>query len=169
LKVLNIHSREYPVAPEKLGQLVDTLASSNDLLWPHRLWPRMKFDKPLTVSANGGHGPVRYFVEEFVPAKRVVFRFTGPKGFDGYHGYDVIELENNKTELRQTLELTTRGMAQISWPLLYRPLHDALIEDSLSFAELRLNLTPTISGWSWWVRFLRWAMSGGKSRPQRIA
>ena len=169
MKVLNIHSREYPVAPEKLGQLVDTLASSNDLLWPCRLWPRMKFDKPLSVSAIGGHGPVRYFVEEYVPAKRVVFRFTGPKGFDGYHGYDVIELEKNKTELRQTLEMTTRGLAQISWPLFYRPLHDALIEDSLSFAELRLNLTPTISGWSWWVRFLRWAMSGKKIRPQRIA
>ena len=169
MKVLNIHSREYPVAPEELGRLVDTLASANDLLWPHRLWPCMKFDKPLTVSARGGHGPIRYFVEEYVPGIRVVFRFTGPNGFDGYHGYDVIELEKNKTELRQTLEMYTRGMGQISWPLLYCPLHDALIEDSLSFAELRLNITPTVSGWSWWVKFLRWAMSGGKSSPQRIA
>ena len=169
MKVLNIHRREYPVAPEKLGRLVDTLASDKDLLWPHRLWPRMKFDKPLSVSANGGHGPIRYFVEEYVPAKRVVFRFTGPKGFDGYHGYEVVELDKNKTELRQTLEMKTHGSAQIFWPLLYRPLHDALIEDSLSFAELRLDISPTVSGWSWWVRFLRWAMSGGKSRPQRIA
>jgi len=168
MKVINIHSREYPLGSDELGQLVDTLASKNDLLWPHRLWPRMKFDKPLSVSTRGGHGPIRYFVEEYVTGKRVVFRFTAPNGFDGYHGYDVIELEKNKTELRETLEMNTRGLAQISWPLFFRPLHDALIEDSLSYAELRLDLTPTVSSWSWWVKFLRWAMSGGKSRPQRI-
>ena len=169
MKVLNIHSREYPVAPEKLGSLIDTLASPNDLLWPHRLWPRMKFDKSLSVSARGGHGPIRYFVEEYAPGKRVVFRFTGPRGFDGFHGYDVIELEKNKTELRQTLEMKTHGSAQLLWPLIYRPLHDALIEDSLSFAELRLQLNPTEASWSWWVKLLRWVMSGGKSRPRRIA
>ena len=65
MKVVNIHSREYPVASAEVGRLVDTLSSENDLLWPHQLWPRMKFDKPLAVSANGGHGPIRYFVEEY--------------------------------------------------------------------------------------------------------
>ncbi len=169
MKVINIHSREYLVASIEVGRLVDTLSSENDLLWPHQLWPRMKFDKPLSVSANGGHGPIRYFVEEYMPGKRIVFRFTSPNGFDGFHGYDVFELENNKTELRETLKMKTHGMAQLSWPLIFRPLHDALIEDSLSFAELRLNLTPTVSEWSWRVKFLRWVISGGKSRPQKIA
>ena len=69
MKVVNIHSREYPVTSSEVGRLIDTLSSENDLLWPHRLWPRMKFDKPLTVSAKGGHGPIRYFVEEYVPGK----------------------------------------------------------------------------------------------------
>lgn len=87
MEVVNIHSREYPVASGEVGRLVDTLSSENDLLWP----------------------------------------------------------------------------------LIFRPLHDALIEDSLCFAELRLNLTPTVSEWSWWVKFLRWAISGRKSRPQKIA
>ena len=169
MKVINIHSREYPVTSAEVGRLVDTLSSENDLLWPHQLWPRMKFDKPLSLSAKGGHGPIRYFVEEYVPGKRVVFRFMGPSGFDGYHGYDVFELEKDKTELRETLKMNTHGMAQLSWPLIFRPLHDALIEDSLCFAELRLNLTPTVSEWSWWVKFLRWAIAGGKSRPQKIA
>ena len=82
-------------------------------------------DKPLTVSANGGHGPIRYLVEEYLPGKRVVFRFTGPNGFDGYHGYDVFKLEKDKTELRETLKMNTHGMAQLSWPLIFRPLHDA--------------------------------------------
>jgi hypothetical protein len=134
MKVINIHSREYPVSSAEVGRLVDTLSSENDLLRP-----RMKFDKPLAVSANGGHGPIRYFVEEYVPGKRVVFRFTGPKGFNGYHGYDVFELEKDKTELRETLKMNTHGMAQISWPLIFRPLHDALIEDS--FASLNCGLT----------------------------
>ena len=169
MKVVNIHSREYRVASSEVCCLIDTLSSENDLLWPHRLWPRMKFDKSLAVSAKGGHGPIRYFVEEYMPGKRVVFRFTVPNGFDGYHGYDVFELEKNKTELRETLMMKTHGMAQLLWPLIFRPLHDALIEDSLSFAELRLNLTPTVLEWSWWVKFLRWAISGGKSRPQKIA
>ncbi|MCP4369826.1 MAG: SRPBCC family protein [Deltaproteobacteria bacterium] len=169
MKVINIHSREYPVTSAEVGRLIDTLSSENDLLWPYQLWPRMKFDKPLSVSAKGGHGPIRYFVEEYVPGKRIVFRFTGPDGFDGYHGYDVFELGKDKTELRETLKMNTYGIARLSWPLIFRPLHDALIEDSLCFAELRLNLTPTVPDWSWWVKFLRWAISGGKSRPQKIA
>ena len=149
MKVINIHSRVYPVASAEVGRLVDALSSENDLLWPHQLWPRMKFDKPLSVSAKGGHGPIRYFVEEYVPGKRAVFRFTGPNGFDGYHGYDVFELQKDKTELRQTLKMNTHGLAQLLWPLIFRPLHDALIEDSLCLAELRLNLTPTVSEWTW--------------------
>jgi len=169
MEVINIHSRTYPVSPDKVGELVDTLSSENDLLWPYKLWPRMKFDKPLTVTANGGHGPIRYFVEEYMAGKRIVFRFTGPNGFNGYHGYDVVEIENSKTELRETLKMKTYGMAQLSWPLIFCPLHDALIEDSLSFAELQLNLTPTVSEWSWWVKLLRWIISGGKSRAQEIA
>lgn len=169
MKVVNIHRREYPVASTEVGRLVDTLSSNQDLLWPYKIWPRMKFDKPLSVSADGGHGPIRYFVEEYVPGKRVVFRFTGPIGFVGFHGYDVFELGKNKTELRETLKMNTHGIAQFSWPLIFRPLHDALIEDSLSFAELRLNLRPTVSKWSCWVKFLRWGMSGGKSSPQKIA
>jgi len=56
MKVINIHSREYPVTSAEVGRLVDTLSSENDLLWPHHFWPRMKFDRPLSVSANGGHG-----------------------------------------------------------------------------------------------------------------
>jgi hypothetical protein len=169
MKILNIHSREYPVASAEVGRLVDTLSSNNDLLWPHQLWPRMTFDRPLSVSANGGHGPIRYIVEEYIPGKRVVFRFTAPNGFDGYHGFDVYELESDRTELRQTLKMSTHGMARLSWPLIFGPLHDALVEDSLSFAELHLNHTPTVLEWSWWVKFLRYAISGGKSRLQRIS
>ena len=161
MKVVNIHSREFPVSSTEVGRLLDSLSSKNDLLWPHQLWPRMKFDKPLAVSAKGGHGPIRYFVEEYVPGIRIVFRFTGPKGFNGLHRYDVSDLENGKTELRHTLEMNTHGPAMISWPLIFRPLHDALIEDSLSFAELHLGLEPVVKEWSLYVRSLRRVLSSG--------
>ena len=98
MKVINIHSREYPVSSKEVGLLLDSLSSKNDLLWPHHLWPRMKFDKPLSVNATGGHGPIRYYVKKYEPGKLVQFHFTGPSGFDGYHGYEVIEKENRKTE-----------------------------------------------------------------------
>jgi len=169
MEIINIHSRTYQVPSKDVGHLVDTLSSKNDLLWPHRIWPKMKFDKPLSVSANGGHGPIRYFVEEYSPGKHVKFRFTGPSGFDGYHGYEVIELEANKTELRETLKMNAHGLACFTWPLIFRPLHDALIEDSLSFAELHLNLAPEVFRWSVWVRLLRCIISRGKSRAQTIA
>ncbi len=31
--------------------------------------------------------------------------------------------------------MSTHGLAVLSWPLVYRPMHDALIEDSLATAE----------------------------------
>ncbi len=169
MHIINIHARSFPCPPDMLGRLLDSLASSDDQLWPHSLWPRMRFDKPLSVSASGGHGPIRYVVDAHEPGRHVLFRFTGPKGFDGFHGYDVIDLEEGRVELRQTLEMHTHGRALVSWPLLYAPLHDALIEDSLSFAQLHLGLEPDIQPWSLRVRLLRWLISGGKGRAQRIA
>ena len=157
MKVLNIHSREYPVSSKEVGLLMDSLSSKNDLLWPHHVWPRMKFDKPLSVNAAGGHGPIRYYVEKYEPGKLVQFHFTGPNGFNGYHGYDVIEKENGKTEF-----------AVLSWPLIFRPLHDALIEDSLTCAEVRLGLESRISNWSVWVKLLRWIITGGNARSQKF-
>ncbi len=168
MQILNIHSREYPVPVSELGLLLDSLASKNDLLWPRHLWPKMKFDKPLSAGAIGGHGPIRYFVEEYEAGKRVKFQFTGPSGFSGYHGYEVIPKGDGKTELKETLAMNTRGVALLSWPLLFAPLHDALIEDSLTCAELGLGLEPQISIWSWRVRLLRWIFSAGKSPAQRF-
>jgi len=168
MKVINIHSREYEASAREVGLLLDTLSSRNDLLWPHHVWPRMKFDKPLAVGAAGGHGPIRYNVEKYEPGKLVQFRFTGPSGFDGFHGYEILENEDGRTGLRQTLKMQTHGLAVLSWPLMYRPLHDALIEDSLTCAEVRLGLEPKNSPWSAWVKILRWIVSGGKAGPQKL-
>lgn len=166
MRVLNIHERELQANPAEVGALIDSLASSEDALWPKDTWPRMEFDRPLQVKATGGHGPVRYFVEEYKPGQCVRFRFTGPKGFNGYHGYEVLAQTNEATLLRHTLKMTTHSRAIFSWPLAFRPMHDALLEDSLAVAQASLGLTPHMKPWSYWVCFLRWVVSGGKARVQ---
>jgi len=165
LKVLNIHERKLNADIKLVGELIDSLSSKKDRLWPNQLWPRMEFDRPLEVGATGGHGPIRYFVEEYVPGQSIKFRFTGPKGFDGYHKYDVLQ-DGNSVILRHTLEMETRGPALLTWPLVFCPMHDALLEDSLAVAQISLGLSLIIQPWSLWVKFLRWAMSGGKMDPQ---
>jgi hypothetical protein len=116
MNVLNIHEREFSVSPGRVGALIDSLSSREDTLWPKQAWPLMEFDRILSVGAVGGHGPIRYFVEAYVPGKSIRFRFTGPRGFNGYHGYEVLELTPQSCVLRHTLGMTTRGLAIISWP-----------------------------------------------------
>ena len=50
MKVLNIHERELEANHERVGALIDSLSSEDDRLWPNHSWPRMKFDRPLTLG-----------------------------------------------------------------------------------------------------------------------
>ena len=159
MKVLNVHERELRATRDEVGALIDSLASPADALWPNVAWPRMKFDRPLGVGATGGHGPIRYVVETYAPGWSVTFRFTGPPGFDEFHGYEVVAVSASTVLLRHTLQMTTHRLAVLSWPLVFPPLHDALIEDSLATAEASLGQPPKVQSWSRWVRFLRWAVS----------
>lgn len=61
-----------------------------------------------SVGARGGHGPSRYVVAAYVPGQSIRFRFTGPKGFDGYRGYEIAETLDALV-LRHTLQMATRG------------------------------------------------------------
>jgi hypothetical protein len=168
LRVSNVHQRRIPRSPAEVGRLIGSLASDRDALWPRGLWPAMRFDRPLGVGADGGHGPIRYSVVEYDPGRYIRFRFSAPRGFNGHHRLEAIP-EGNGTLLRHTIEMNAKGWALVTWPLFVRPLHNALIEDAFAITEISLGLTPTIVPWSPWVRFLRWAMTGGKARPQRFA
>jgi hypothetical protein len=163
MEILNIHERVFEADPVKVGALIDSLSSGEDRLWPHHVWPRMAFDRPLGVGAKGGHGPIRYVVQEYTPGRSIRFRFTGPKGFEGYHGYEILSGPGQSVVLRHTLKMDAHGPALVSWPLVYRPLHDALLEDSLATAQVSLGLSPRIQPWSLRVKVLRWLVSGGRS------
>jgi hypothetical protein len=41
--------------------------------------------------------------------------------------------------MRHTLEGETTGTMRLAWPLVWRPMHDALIEDALDTAEASLS------------------------------
>jgi len=128
----------------------------------------MKFDRNLGVGAVGGHGPIRYYVEAYEPGKSVRFRFTGPRGFNGHHGYEILGLRPQGCILRHTLEMIAHGPAVVSWPLVFCPLHDALIEDSLALAQASLGERPEVRAWSLWVKALRWVVSRGVSPAQAM-
>lgn len=127
----------------------------------------MRFDRPLAVGAHGGHGPIRYTVEAYTPGCSILFRFTGPAGFDGHHGFELIPRDTHGV-LRHTVRMRLHGRARLSWPLLYRPLHDALLEDALAAAQHALGLQPDITPWSVRVRLLRWLVTGGKAPAQGL-
>jgi carbon monoxide dehydrogenase subunit G len=107
----------------------------------------MRFDRPLQVGAVGGHGPIRYSVVAYEPGRRVEFKFTGPRGFNGGHSFEVQEREQG-SKLTHTLEMNATGITAITWPLIFQHLHDALVEDGLSRAQRYLNEEPLPVSWS---------------------
>lgn len=159
MAVVNVHERVLEGSITEIGKLIDGLASADDKLWPHDRWHPMKFDRPLSVGAVGGHGPIRYTVTSYEPGARIQFRFTGPTGFIGSHRFEAEALAGGMTRLRHVIEMRLQGMARLTWPLAIRPLHDALIEDAFDRAELYTGGQPAKRSWSPWVKFLRWAMS----------
>lgn len=159
--VRNVHQRfvETSLTAAAVGSLlIDNLAGQKDALWPRDVWPPVRFDRPLAAGAAGGHGPVRYFVEAYAPGRSIIFRFTAPRGFVGTHGFDVKETAPQVVRVRHTLLMRVEGPARLSWPLAFRWLHDALIEDALDRAEASAA-SPAVKRrqrqWSVWVRVLR--------------
>lgn len=158
MHVRNVHRRTIG-SPEELGALLDGLASDTDQLWPGDRWPRMRLNGPLAVGARGGHGPIRYRVESYEPSKRVRFRFQRPTGFAGVHEFSVVAHGDDDAELVHVLEARMSGAARLSWPLVFGPLHDALLEDALDNAEQEITgHLRRPARWSSYVKTLRWAL-----------
>ncbi|MER6346441.1 SRPBCC family protein [Streptomyces sp. NPDC001595] len=138
MAVLNVHERELPASEGAVGALIDSLGGAQDRLWPPD-WPPVRFDGPLAVGVSGGHGPVRYVVSHYVPGRWARFRFTGPRGFEGFHEFSVERLGDDRTVLRNTLVLRPTGVRWLAWLLFFRPLHDAAFRHSLDCAERALT------------------------------
>ncbi|MCC6652238.1 MAG: SRPBCC family protein [Candidatus Eisenbacteria bacterium] len=160
MRVLNVHRRVLAASPADVGRLLESLATTDDLLWPSDSWPRLKLDRGLEPGSRGGHGPIRYEVIAHEVGRKVEFRFTAPAGFHGTHALEVLPQTTGGSELVHTIAMDARGPALITWPLVFRPLHDALLEDLLDRAAA---LTGTVGEWAEWpieVRVLRLLLGG---------
>lgn len=164
--IVNIHERVIPASVDLVGRMIDTLASTGDMVWPHERWPALQLDRPLQVGAAGGHGPIRYRVESYEPGRKIRFRFLSPEGFVGTHGFDVEDAGGRVSKLRHVIEMRTVGIAFLNWSLIIRPLHDALLEDALDKVEGAFRDVGPPRVWSRRVVFLRWLVrkSGGNRR-----
>ena len=158
MDIVNVHERTFLVGPDEIERLLGSLAGVNDAVWPRRWWPAMKLAPGLAVDARGGHGPIAYAVESLDP-RRVVFRFSRMRGLGrglvGHHAFE-IRIEANGVVVRHVIEARAIGWMRVKWPLLIRPLHDALIEDALDNIGAAVGAPSTRPArWSLWVRVLR--------------
>lgn len=154
MPTLNIHSRDLPVPCDAAGALIDALATHDDRMWPSGQWPPIRLDRPLGVGAVGGHGPIRYVVVDHQPGRWARFRFTRPRGFDGFHEFTVEPVDATHVRLTHLTAMRPRRSARLSWPLVYRPLHDALLEDALDNATYALTGKAHRTRWSMQARLL---------------
>jgi len=155
LKTINIHKRTISQSIGVISDILNTLSSNDDKLWPKEKWPPMIFRKGLTVGAIGGHGPIKYAINTYIPGSSIEFTFVKPDGFKGVHRFEVSEIENNKTELKHTIDMMLSGKGILTWHIAIRWLHDALIEDCFDKVENQFSTNKKETKWNLWVVFLR--------------
>lgn len=133
--IVNVHERELPTAADAVGRLLDRIGSVNDPLWPAPTWLPMRFDRPLDVGADGGHGAVHYRVIRYEPGRVVEFAFDPATGLDGSHVLEVEPRGTDRCVLRHRLVGRPTGAMRLLWPLVVRACHDAVLEHLLDNAE----------------------------------
>lgn len=157
--VRNVHQRLIPVAAQRLASLVDRPEDA----WPAPQWPALVLDRPVSVGARGGHGPIRYHVTAHEPGRRVAFTFDPGMGLVGTHTFTVEPAGPEAALVRHVLEGEVAGFARLRWSLVVRWLHDAVLEDLFDRAEAAVGTGPARPArWSPWVRVLRRAMPGAR-------
>lgn len=161
MKVRNVHQREMRGSMQQLGEIIKTYGSSNDRMYPFERWPKMQLegpDGPPLVGRIGNRGAARFVMTLYENGERVRYswKFLKPAGFDGHHHGEAEEVGNGKLLFRSVIDMNTRGLkATLLWLFVMRPLHDAVVEDSLDKVERELGSSPTVHKWSTWVKFLR--------------
>jgi hypothetical protein len=139
----NTHERLLPVPAAEVGRLLDRIGRPGDPLWPSPTWIPMRLDRPLTVGATGGHGPVRYHVSAYRPGRLVEFTFDPRIGLTGTHTFEVIAHGDDACLLRHRLVATPDARMRLLWPALVGACHDTVLEHLLDNAEHAVTGTVT--------------------------
>ena len=155
MKVINIHKRIIQQPKEKISKIFNSLSTNNDQLWPKENWPPMIFKKGLIEGATGGHKPIKYVISKYIPGNLIEFKFLAPEGFAGIHKFEITEIEEDKTELKHTIDMTISGKGIFTWYFAFKWLHDALLEDCLDKAENHFLTEKKKTKWNSWVLLLR--------------
>ncbi len=155
MKVTNIHKRIINQSKDQISQILDSLSSKDDKLWPKKQWPPMIFKKGLSEGAIGGHGPIKYSILKYIPGNNIEFKFMKPDGFNGIHKFEITEINSNQTELQHTIEMSLSVKGIVTWYLAIKWLHDALLEDCLDKVENYFLQEPKSTNWNLWVCILR--------------
>lgn len=158
MKVENIHKRIINQSKSEVAVLLKTLSAKDDKVWPNKYWPAMRFKDGLKVGAKGGHGIIRYSVEEYILGELVVFKFLKPKGFNGIHKFEIQEIDTNTIEVKHSIIMKTEGLATLQWVFIIRWLHDALIENAFDTIENNFLDVKTFTKCNVWVRIWRYIL-----------
>ncbi len=155
MQVINIHKRTIHQSKEKVSQVLKTLASENDLVWPYESWPAMKFKDGLKIGSRGGHGLVRYTIVELIDDEHIKFKFSKPEGFNGTHELRIKAINSTSTEILHEIKAKTSFKASLFWIFVIRWLHDALIEDAFDKVENYFDTNQKKTEYNIWVKILR--------------
>ncbi len=151
MPAVSVHERVLPAPADEVGALIDR----PERMWPDR-WPPMRLGSPIRVGEESRRGFLCEEVIDYRPGERLAFRVTSPEQLHGKHRFEVEPAGERQTVLRHVLDVAPDGAGRLLWPLVVRPLHDALLEDILDRAETAVGGSPAPRGWSRQVRLLRW-------------
>ena len=161
----NVHERHVKASAERVGAVLETLATDHDQLWPGATWTPMVLDRGLEPGSRGGHGGMRYSDTAHEAGRLVEFAFDRTTGIDGTHALTVVDRGDGTSLMRHVLEGRAHVAMVLLWPLAVRWAHDALVEDAFDLAEAALSVGPTVPAqWSPWVRLLRKALPAATDR-----
>ena len=158
MNVVNIHQRIINQPKFEVAKLLKTLSTKDDKVWPNKNWPAMRFINGIKVGAKGGHGIIRYSVEEYILGDLVVFKFLKPKGFNGIHKLEIQEIDTITSEVKHSIIMKTEGLASLQWVFIIRWLHDALIENAFDTIENNFLEVEKFTKWSLWVHIWRYIL-----------
>jgi hypothetical protein len=167
MRITNVHERRIAVPADRIGELLNTLASDNDMFWPHENWPAVKFDRPLQVGATGGHGTGPYTITSYSPGRHIRFDFVGG-GRHGFHEFEIRPLAGGGSLLRHFLDAQPPLLGLYVWHARIRPLHDAVLEDLFDKVEAQVSRVARPQIWSARVIRLR-AQRGLPAEKREIA
>lgn len=159
MHVTNVHKRTIKQPKNKVAALLKTLSTEHDKVWPKDNWSAMRFKNGLKLGAKGGHGIIRYSVEEYILGELIVFKFSKPIGFNGVHKFEVKAIDAKSTEVKHSIVMKTEGLATLKWIFVIRWLHDALIENAFDTIENNFSEAQKFTRWSVWVRIWRYILT----------